>query len=265
MRVNFPAAVALWLHFSSSATVCAARAHRTAPHRTAPHRTAPRHATPRHPPGRARLLASPSSIPHPNRTRPPQREHPPRITLPVVIRLASHSRQQIPSPSATHCHHHCHFAPSAHHRGTPSALTARSALPRAPPQLHATDPRSPLPAPRSPAPPRARSPAPSRPDTVEDSSHRDPTRGTLSGEPPPTPRTPRNARSWPRTRATTRRRENFSRLLPALERSERASATPGASERIDRDSADPTIAPPGARCPPTAHDFRLSLSDAAYE
>ncbi|EZA61527.1 hypothetical protein X777_07860 [Ooceraea biroi] len=128
MRVNFPAAVALWLHFSSSATVCAARA-RTIPHRTTPHRTA-------HPPARARLLASPPSMPHPNRTRPPQREHPPRITLPVVIRLASHSRQQIPSPSATHCHHHCHFAPSAHHRGTPSALTARSALPRMSPRLH---------------------------------------------------------------------------------------------------------------------------------
>ncbi|KYM79102.1 hypothetical protein ALC53_10439 [Atta colombica] len=30
MRVNFPAAVALWLHFSSSATVCAALTARSA-------------------------------------------------------------------------------------------------------------------------------------------------------------------------------------------------------------------------------------------
>lgn len=44
--------------------------------------------------------ASRAHTPHPSKG-------PPRITLPVVIRLASHSRQQIPSPSATHCHHYC--------------------------------------------------------------------------------------------------------------------------------------------------------------
>lgn len=68
-----------------------------------------------------------------------------------------------------------------------------------------------------------------------DATHpiRDPTRGTLSGEPPPTPRTPRNARRWPRTRATTRRRENFSRLLPPLQRRPAPLDRPG--------SRDPTI------------------------
>ncbi|KYM99535.1 hypothetical protein ALC62_09717, partial [Cyphomyrmex costatus] len=149
MRVNFPAAVALWLHFSSSATVCA----------------------------------------------------------------------------------------------PPSALTARSALLRSPPRaaliLALASPHTPLPSPR-----RALAS-----NTVENSSHRDPTRGTLSGEPPPTPRTPRNARSWPRTRATTRRRENFSRLLPAFER--------GVSERVSERASE--------RAHPTVHDFRLSLSDAVYE
>lgn len=117
--------------------------------RADPRHTAPRRAAPTtHPLG---LLASPPSIPHPNRTRPPQRENPPRITLPVVIRLASHSRQQIPSPSATHCHHHCHFAPSAHPRDTPLAtLTARSSLLRfapvpPPPSSLPRHPRAPFP------------------------------------------------------------------------------------------------------------------------
>lgn len=141
MRVNFPAAVALWLHFSSSATVCAARA-----------RT---HAIPccaSHPPS---LLASPPSIPHPNRTRPPQRENPPRITLPVVIRLASHSRQQIPSPSATHCHHHCHFAPSAHPRDTPLGTHRSERSASLTPALPSSRPG--IPAHHSLASPRARS------------------------------------------------------------------------------------------------------------
>ena len=51
------------------------------------------------------LLFSPSpaallSLPRPSKE--PPSNHP----CPVVIRLASHSRQQIPSPSATHCHHY---------------------------------------------------------------------------------------------------------------------------------------------------------------
>ena len=79
-----------------------------------------------------------------------------------------------------------------------------------------------------------------------DATHpiRDPTRGTLSGEPPPTPRTPRNARRWPRTRATTRRRENFSRLLPPLQRRPAPLDRPG--------SRDPTIN--------LTHSLSLSLS-----
>lgn len=95
---------------------------------TTPHHTTPRHTTRQpasHPVPPSSLPSPPSppsSIPHPNESG----GNPPRITLPVVIRLASHSRQQIPSPSATHCHHHhhhhCHFASSA----LPPAVPSRS-------------------------------------------------------------------------------------------------------------------------------------------
>ncbi|KYQ55718.1 hypothetical protein ALC60_05360, partial [Trachymyrmex zeteki] len=75
---------------SRRAKRAAAAAAAAARSRADPRHTAPRHS---HPPS---LLASPPSIPHPNRTRPPQRENPPRITLPVVIRLAMSERASAP-------------------------------------------------------------------------------------------------------------------------------------------------------------------------
>lgn len=79
MRVNFPAAVVLWLHFSSSGTVFP-------PHERAISTLPPP------------LYAAPSS--HDSRVaRLPTPNHSPSPPPLVVIRLASHSRQQIPSPA----------------------------------------------------------------------------------------------------------------------------------------------------------------------
>jgi len=223
--------------------------------RADPRHTAPRHS---HPPS---LLTSPPSQPHPNRTRPPQRENPPRITLPVVIRLASHSRQQIPSPSATHCHHHCHFAPSAHPRDTPlgthrSERSTSFTTPRCPHlALASLAHRSPHFTARSRPTPLRTHPTVTQPAVHSLVNHpRHPEHREMRG--------PGLVHGPPHVDGKIF--HGYFRLSRGVSErvSERASAPP---ERIDRDSADPTIARPGTRSPPTVHDFRLSLSDAVYE